>query len=266
MAKQKKKFPEKTKIQNEVEKIDDIETEDFSNKKEYEGTPLVVIAGRPNVGKSTLFNRFMRRRLAIVAPTPGVTRDGVEGTAIIAGKPVRLVDTGGYKLDREIGTQEAQMDALVVEKTLSFIKKADKIVLLLEAGKITGEDEEFISILRPFMEKVVVGVNKCEGGNDENTSWNYLKYGFKEIVFISASHGDHITEFAEKIVANLDFSKVREIAEDEKPIRIAILGKPNTGIHAFKSTHTFKFFDCKRLRGNDARRCGGRIFVWRKKV
>ena len=71
---------------------------------EYEGLPLVVIAGRPNVGKSTLFNRFLHRRIAIVNDQPGVTRDPVEATAIINGKPVHLVDTGGYKLTRDIGT------------------------------------------------------------------------------------------------------------------------------------------------------------------
>ena len=76
--------------------------EGYDTSKYYVNLPLVVIAGRPNVGKSTLFNRFMHRRLAIVDPTPGVTRDPVEATAFIAGKPVRLVDTGGYKLDRDL--------------------------------------------------------------------------------------------------------------------------------------------------------------------
>ena len=201
----------------------------FAREKVYLNAPLVVIAGRPNVGKSTLFNRFMRRRLAIVDPTPGVTRDPVEADALVAGKPVRLVDTGGYKIDREIGTKEAELDALVVEKSLSFIRRADRIVLLLEAGKITGEDEEFIDLLRPYWDRLVVGVNKCEGGTGEDVSWNYMKYGFREICFISASHGDHITEFAEKIVSGLDFSKVTEGTESDRPIRIAIMGKPNVG-------------------------------------
>jgi len=201
----------------------------FTRDKYYFNLPLVVIAGRPNVGKSTLFNRFMRRRLAIVDPTPGVTRDPVEADAFIAGKPVHLVDTGGYKIDREIGTKEAEMDELVVEKTLAMIKKADKIVLLLEAGKITGEDEEFIHLLRPYWNKVVVGVNKCEGGSGEDVSWNYLQYGFNELFFISADHGDHITEFAQKIIEDLDFSSVTEGTEEDKPIRVAILGKPNVG-------------------------------------
>lgn len=214
----------------------------FDKKKFYINLPLVVIAGRPNVGKSTLFNRFMNRRLAIVDPTPGVTRDPVEATAFIAGKPVHLVDTGGYKLDRDPESRESEMDELVVEKSVEMIKKADKILLLLESGAITGEDEEFIHLLRPYWNKLVVAVNKCEGGKDEDVAWNYLKYGFKDLLFISADHGDHITELANKIVENLDFSEVKEGSEEDRPIKIAILGKPNTGKStlANRLTHTEK--------------------------
>ncbi len=224
----KKKKPavrKKTRVEEKKETLFD---DSLFVGKRFKNAPLVVIAGRPNVGKSTLFNRFMNRRVAIVDPTPGVTRDPVEADALILGKPVRLMDTGGYKIDRESGTKEAELDALVVEKSLSMIKKADKIVLLLEAGKITGEDEEIIHILRPFKEKIVVGVNKCEGGTGEDVSWNYLKFGFEKIFFISASHGDHISEFAQEIILNLDFSKV-EIEDEKEPIKIAILGKPNVG-------------------------------------
>lgn len=212
----------------------------FFPDKTYANLPLVVIAGRPNVGKSTLFNRFMHRRLAIVDPTPGVTRDPVESVAFINGKPVRLVDTGGFKLDRDLGSREAEMDELVVEKSLNMIKKADLIILLLEAGKTTGEDEEFIHILRPYQDKVITAVNKCEGGNGENISWNYLQYGFKELLFISADHGDHITELAKSITSKLDFSQVVETETEDEPIKIAIMGKPNTGKSTLSNrlTHT----------------------------
>ena len=198
-------------------------------KKQYEGLPLLVIAGRPNVGKSTLFNRFMQRRLAIVDPTPGVTRDPVEGTAMINGKPVHIVDTGGYKLQRDEGTMEAVLDELVVERSLEMIEKADVILLLLEAGQITGEDEEFIIQLRPHWNKVIAAVNKTEGGKNESVSWNYAQFGFKNLFFISAEHGDNIADLSKCLVSKLDFSNVREIAEEEIPIRIALMGKPNTG-------------------------------------
>ena len=232
MAKKKAK-PDFSKPKNTGEIQELLEnTEERVNgaaKKQYEGLPLLVIAGRPNVGKSTLFNRFMQRRLAIVDPTPGVTRDPVEGTAMINGKPIHIVDTGGYKLQRDEGTMEAVLDELVVERSLEMIEKADVILLLLEAGQITGEDEEFIIQLRPHWDKVVAAVNKTEGGKNESVSWNYAQFGFKNLFFISAEHGDNIADLSKCLVSKLDFSNVREITEEEIPIRIALMGKPNTG-------------------------------------
>jgi GTP-binding protein len=133
------------------------------------------------------------------------------------------------------------MDELVVDKTLGSLKKADEILLLLEAGQATAEDEEFIELLRPYWNKLIVAVNKTEGGRKEAEAWNFLRYGFNEVLFISAEHGDNILELAEAITKPLDFSKVEE-GEEEKCIRIAIVGKPNTG----KSTLS------NRLTGSDA--------------
>lgn len=195
---------------------------------EYDGLPLVVIAGRPNVGKSTLFNRFLHHRVAIVNDQPGVTRDPVEATAIINGKPVHLVDTGGYKLTRDIGTKEAELDDYVVERSLDMIDRADVVILLLDATEITGEDEEFIIKMRPYWNKMIAAVNKTEGGKNEAEAWNYAKYGFNELMLISAEHGDHISELADAITSRCDFSHVQVLSSD-RPIKIAILGKPNTG-------------------------------------
>ncbi len=195
---------------------------------EYEGLPTVVIAGRPNVGKSTLFNRFLNRRVAIVNDQPGVTRDPVETTAIINGQPVHLVDTGGYKLTRDIGSKEAELDDYVVERSLAMIEKADLVILLLEAGVITGEDEEFILKMRPYWNKLIACVNKTEGGKNEAEAWNYAKYGFEDLLFISAEHGDRISDLADLITGRCDFSHVKVLSAD-RPIKIAILGKPNTG-------------------------------------
>jgi GTP-binding protein len=218
-----------TKPQVQPEEKNDIEEEYVDPRDlEYEGLPTIVIAGRPNVGKSTLFNRFLHKRIAITNPTPGVTRDPVEATAILNGNPVHLVDTGGYKLQRDIGTIEAELDEYVVEKSLEQIEKADVILLLLEAGVITGEDEEFILKMRPYWNKVIAAVNKTEGGKNESEAWNYAKYGFNELFFISAEHGDRIGELTDSLVKRCDFSNVKVLNED-RPIKIAILGKPNTG-------------------------------------
>jgi GTP-binding protein len=197
----------------------------------YLNLPVVVLAGRPNVGKSTLFNRLLRKRRAITDPTPGVTRDPVEADCLIAGKPLRLIDTGGFKL-----SDCDEMDALVVNKTIETIKKADLVVLLLDAGDITSEDEELIEKLRPFRDKLLVAVNKTEGGRKEAEAWNVMRFGFDSVLMISAEHGDRIGELEQEIIRRLDFSRVEEAKEGQEAqadkkaaIRIALLGKPNTG-------------------------------------
>jgi GTP-binding protein len=214
---------------------------EFDSGLKYCNLPTVVLVGRPNVGKSTLFNRLLHRRRAITDPTPGVTRDPVEDRAFIAGKPVRLIDTGGFKLDREpsagsSGKNDPNLDSLVVDRTLEIIEEADLIVLLLEAGELTAEDEEFIALLRPRWSSLIAAVNKTEGGRREGEAWNALSYGFADLILISAEHGDHITDLAAAIVSRLDFSKV-ELDMEEPPaedpekrtIALALLGKPNTG-------------------------------------
>ena len=204
-------------------------TQKFFPDKVYYNLPLIAIAGRPNVGKSTLFNALTHTKRAITDPTPGVTRDPVEGTAFLAGKPVRLMDTGGYKLTRDFTSRESEMDDLVVEKTVEMLKKADRILLLLDAAEITAEDEELMLQLRPYWNKLIAAVNKTEGGKNELLAANYHKYGFQSLMNISASHGDGLPALQEAMVKGLDFSRVKEGTDTERPIRIAILGKPNTG-------------------------------------
>jgi len=197
---------------------------EFSPDLRYQNLPVVALVGRPNVGKSTLFNRLLRQRRAITDPTPGVTRDPVEATAFIALHPITLIDTGGFKLEREV------LEDQVVEKTLDTLNRADLIVLVMEAGEPTSEDEEFIERLRPYWDKLMVAVNKTEGGRRESYAWNLLSYGFKDIHMISAEHGDNILEFEEAIVQRLDFSRVKlDEAGPERLIRLALIGKPNTG-------------------------------------
>jgi GTP-binding protein len=206
----------------------------------YKNLPVVVLAGRPNVGKSTLFNRLLHKRRAITDPTPGVTRDPVEADCLLAGKPLRLIDTGGFKL-----ADCDDMDKLVVNKTIETIKKADLVILLIDAGDITSEDEELIEKLRPFRDKLVVAVNKTEGGRKEAEAWNVMRFGFDSVLMISAEHGDRIGELEQEIIKRLDFSKVEEEIEEQDEssgksatIRIALLGKPNTGKSTFSNRLT----------------------------
>jgi small GTP-binding protein domain len=124
----------------------------------YENLPLVVLAGRPNVGKSTLFNRLLGKRRAITDPTPGVTRDPIEEECELRGtdKKVIVVDTGGFKIERE------GLDELVVARTLAYIERANLVLFMVDAMEITPEDEEFAAFLRPYAKKLILVVNKAD--------------------------------------------------------------------------------------------------------
>ncbi len=197
----------------------------IQTRLKYKNLPLVVIAGRPNAGKSTLFNRLLRSRRAITDPTPGVTRDPIECECVLpySGKAVTLVDTGGFKMDRE------GLDSEVVRRTLETLKKADLIVLLMDITTITGEDEHFVKLMRAYSEKVLLAVNKADSPERDLLSFNFLSYGFPATVFISAEHSRNIDELEERMVERLDFSKVEEYEDLHSDIRLAIIGKPNTG-------------------------------------
>jgi len=186
--------------------------------------PKIVIVGRPNVGKSTLFNRILKRRRAITDPTPGVTRDIIEEKAIIAGREVILVDTGGYKVEHD-----DQFDELVAEKSLSVLDDADLIMFILDVNEVSGEDESYISHLRSYMDKTLVVANKVDYVEKEPEIYNLYTLGFENIVGISASHGRNIKELEEKILSMIDFDNLKERADNHPDIRIAILGKPNAG-------------------------------------
>ena len=197
-------------------------------KKKYINAPMIVIAGRPNVGKSTLFNRLVGKRRSITDETAGVTRDLVEETVLLKDKPVRLVDSGGFKLSRSKNEAEEILTKLTIEKTLEALERADRILLLLDATSRNAEDDEFVQYLRRYWNKIVVAVNKREGGRGQAEGYNYLRLGISNINFISAEHGDNIDALIDVLIDGLDFSKVIE-AETDEIIRVTIVGKPNTG-------------------------------------
>lgn len=201
------------------------ETNIESPRVRWSGLPTIAIAGRPNVGKSTLFNRLLHTRRAIVDPTPGVTRDPIEGewTPDGADMPVMLVDTGGLKIKRDT------MDELVAKKSWERIASADLILFLLDAVDITPEDEEFASMLRRYSSKVVIVVNKADSPERDARAWSHAAWGYKDMVFVSAEHGRNIDELEELIVSRMDWTNTKIIDDVHKDVRVAIMGKPNVG-------------------------------------
>ena len=197
---------------------------------QYEnGLPVVAVIGRPNVGKSTLFNRMLGQRKAITDPTPGVTRDPIEGIYNFDNRSVRLVDTGGYKIEQE------GLDFLVSKRSLEIMESSDLVLFLMDVMEITPEDEALMKILRKYSKKVLVVVNKVDHPGREADVWNYYSLGFNHVVGMSAEHGLGLTELDEKLEELIDFDIKREKEDtSESLISLAVMGKPNTG----KSTLT----------------------------
>jgi len=182
----------------------------------------VVIIGRPNVGKSTLFNRIIGRRYAIVEDYPGVTRDKIEAKASWRGKEFIIVDTGGL-----IPETKDQLIREVKKVVENEIPKADVILFVVD-GKdgINPLDEEIAKYLYPFKEKVILVVNKIDNLKDEKIIGEFHCLGFENLFPISAEHGKGTGELLDEIVKRLEEDKVNLI---EEGIRVAFIGRPNVG-------------------------------------
>lgn len=212
--------------------MSDLKTSQYEN-----GLPVVAVVGRPNVGKSTLFNRMLGERKAITDPTPGVTRDPIEGIYNFDDRSIRLVDTGGYKVEQE------GLDSLVTNRSIEVMEGADLVLFLMDVMEITPEDESLMKLLRKYSKKVLVVVNKVDNQSREAEVWNFYSLGFNHVVGMSAEHGLGLTELDEKLEELIDFDIKREKDSNlQHQISLAIMGKPNTG----KSTLT------NRLVGREA--------------
>ena len=184
--------------------------------------PLVAIVGRPNVGKSTLFNRLIGRRLAIVEDTPGVTRDRIYGDAEWLNYSFTLIDTGGIEPESEdiIAVQMRRQAELAIET-------ADVIVFLTDGREgLTAADTEVASILRKSKKPVVLAVNKVDAQKFEEARYEFYALGLGDPFTISASQGLGLGDMLDQVVK--DFPKDLEDGEDER-VNIAVVGKPNVG-------------------------------------
>ncbi len=200
--------------------------------------PIVTIVGRPNVGKSTLFNRLTNSRAALVSDLPGLTRDRREGEAVIAGHKVTLVDTAGLEEARK-DTIAARMRA----QSEAAIKQADLILFVIDArAGVTPPDESFARIARQSGKPVILVANKSEGRASDAGVLDAFGLGFGDPVAISAEHGEGLGALVDDVLSALGLKAVpkrkksnEEVPAQEEapaqrgPIRVAVLGRPNAG-------------------------------------
>ncbi|HSZ73212.1 MAG TPA: ribosome biogenesis GTPase Der [Rhizomicrobium sp.] len=193
--------------------------------------PLTLaIVGRPNVGKSTLFNRLAGKRLAIVHDEPGVTRDRRMADGRLGSLELKLIDTAGLE-DGDAGILTAQMR----EQTLKAVEGADVCVFLTDArAGVTAGDEIVAQLLRRGGKPVVLAANKCEGRAAHPGLVEAFRLGFGEPIALSAEHGtglseleDALTQFADEPVEESGEEETENV--EEKPLRLAIVGRPNVG-------------------------------------
>lgn len=189
--------------------------------------PVIALVGRPNVGKSTLFNRLTRTRDAIVADYPGLTRDRQYGTGRTGNHPYIVVDTGGLS-----GEQEG-VDPLMAGQVRSAIEESDAILFLVDgrAGLIPA-DEAIANYIRQFNKPTYLLVNKAEGHSHQLISADFFQMGLGQPFVISSAHGDNVKETIDHILDEVVSEEEEEKAFDldEHPgIRVAVVGRPNVG-------------------------------------
>jgi GTP-binding protein len=190
--------------------------------------PTVAIVGRPNVGKSTLFNRLVGRKLALVDDRPGVTRDRREGEASLLGLDFRVIDTAGYE-DEDPDSLPGRMRA----QTTAAVRDADAALFLIDArAGVTPLDEEIARWLRSEATPVVLAANKAEGRAGESGIMDAYSLGLGEPIALSAEHGEGTADLFEQLRPFLEAEEDegRQAADEaDGPLKLAIVGRPNAG-------------------------------------
>jgi GTP-binding protein len=190
-------------------------------------SPVLAIVGRPNVGKSTLFNKLLGERKAIVDDSPGVTRDRNYGDAEWAGRKFQLIDTGGLDTDAEGGLEES-----VQKQSRLALREADVILFLFDGkGGLNPLDREAVGLLRKEDKPVLFAVNKLDSRQRADNLYEFYALGIDPLFSISAEHGLGISDLMDEVVQQ--FPNVEENEADPEadkvPLRVSVVGRPNVG-------------------------------------
>ncbi len=188
--------------------------------------PVLALIGRPNVGKSTLFNRLTRSRDALVADYPGLTRDRQYGFGKLGPIPYLVIDTGG------VAGGEEGIHELMVEQTVRALEEADVAIIMVDGRSgLTAADENVAELARKHASKTFLAVNKSEGLDSAIAAGEFHGLGMGEPLPVSATHGDHINALMDLVLADFEVEDTEESEgdEDERELRIAVVGRPNVG-------------------------------------
>ena len=189
--------------------------------------PVIALVGRPNVGKSTLFNRLTKTRDALVADMPGVTRDRQYGDGIVGDRPYIVIDTGG------LSGEDEGIDSLMQSQVYQAMQEANIILFLVDGrGGLTGHDQTIAQHLRALGKEIIVLVNKSEGMNVDVVESDFYSLGLGQPYAVSSSHGDGIAPLMEELLSDMPLEDDNESDEDSyaaSGIKLAIVGRPNVG-------------------------------------
>lgn len=184
--------------------------------------PVMALVGRPNVGKSTLFNRLTKSHNALVVDEPGITRDRLYGPGKVGDKPFIVIDTAG------LSGNDFKLDTLMAEQAMVAIEEADTVLFIVDGRDgLTATDENIAAELRRHNKKICLVINKTEGVDLVTASAEFHALGFAEMYATSASHGHGISSLVDGVLQ--DFPEIDEEEEQEKRIKVGIIGRPNVG-------------------------------------
>ena len=188
--------------------------------------PVIALVGRPNVGKSTLFNRLTKSRDAIVADYAGLTRDRHYGDAKQGGHEFIVIDTGGFEPEKPTG-----IVAMMARQTKAAVAEADAVIFVVDARNgVSGQDHDIARYLRGANKRVLLCVNKAEGLSESPLLAEFHELGMGEPHPISASHGQGIRSLIDAALVDFPEPELEEAESlEDKPIRLAVAGRPNVG-------------------------------------